>query len=594
MFAKLFSQLSERAFDKIGHYNPQLLREWQGRLRWRNLLLTVVLSVFVQGLLLVQRLTQLPTKGAIDSAYCILKASQNVDVTKGQNFYNCQLGANDYPLINWPFLWADVFRDLSYCLVWVAIVGGVYLLAADLAKEARRGTLNFLRMSPQSGRQILVGKLLGVPVLMYLGIGAMLPLHLMTGLMSSYSLVRVLTFYGLLGAIALCFYTATLWFTLLTKGLRGLQAWIVSGLSFGLLLFGWNLKHEEFATDWFRLFNPLHILADWNVKGLDSRSIWPFDQGESLNRFRDLRWFSVPVGEHSHWFALFALANALVLGLWFWTVLQRKFKTPAKTALGKQQSYGLTLCLSLIMMGFNIQKIASARKPSSLPDHDFVSYSIAMAIWGVALMFLLLPSKQVLLDWARYRHQRPHQQSSSAKNRRSRRSLVTELLTYDESPSPLAFAVNLGIVAVIFLLGLGIYTWIIPVDIQPSNFVTWVLVAAVLISCSLTVQWIALSDLTHWRWVTLGAIAAIILGWPLALIMVGIEPYQAQTNTLWLTTAFPGRVVSRASGLSILLALATHLVIITSLSVFLTRRCQFLGQSEWKALMARGTQANPS
>lgn len=587
MFAKLFSKLSDAAFDKVGHYNPQLLREWQGRLRWRNLLLTVMLSILVQGLLLLQRLAQMPTKGAMDSTYCLL-----------QNSGGCQLGPNDYPLINWPFLWADVFRDLSYCLVWVVIVGGVFLLAADLSKEARRGTLNFLRMSPRSGRQILIGKLLGVPVLMYLGIGMMLPLHLTMGLISSYPLGRVLTFYGLLGAIALCFYTATLWFTLLTKGLQGLQAWLMSGLSCGLLLFGWNLRHEEFATDWFRLFNPLHILADWRVKGVGYDSTWPFDQGDDLNRFRDLRWFSIPVGEHSHWFTLFALANALILGLWFWTMLARKFKTPAKTALGKQQSYGLTLCLSLIVMGFNIQKIPTMAKVT--PSHDFVNYSVAMAIWGVILIFLLLPSKQVLLDWTRYRHQRPrphppttHHPTTNPPTARRRQGLITELLTHDESPSPLAFAANLGIVAVVFCLGIGIYTWVIPVNTDTDDFVTWVLVAAVLITCSLAVQWIALSNFIHWRWISVGAIAAIIFGWPLALSMAGLEPYHTGLNFLWLTTAFPDIVLSKVSSLQILVAITAHLAVISSLSLILIRRCQHLGQSEWKALMTPPLPTQP-
>ena len=47
------------------------------------------------------------------------------------------------------------------------LVMGTYLLIADLSREERRGTLNFIRMSPESAKNILLGKLLGVPILVY-------------------------------------------------------------------------------------------------------------------------------------------------------------------------------------------------------------------------------------------------------------------------------------------------------------------------------------------------------------------------------------------------------------------------------------------
>ncbi|RQH23304.1 hypothetical protein D5R40_27115 [Okeania hirsuta] len=52
----------------------------------------------------------------------------------------------------------------------VILIGGVYMLVADLAKEKRLGTLNFIRLSPQSIQKILLGKLLGVPILIYLAL----------------------------------------------------------------------------------------------------------------------------------------------------------------------------------------------------------------------------------------------------------------------------------------------------------------------------------------------------------------------------------------------------------------------------------------
>jgi ABC-type transport system involved in cytochrome c biogenesis permease component len=58
------------------------------------------------------------------------------------------------------------------------LVAGVYALASNFKQEKKRGTLNFLRLSPQKARSIIVGKLLGVPVLVYLGVLCAVPLQM--------------------------------------------------------------------------------------------------------------------------------------------------------------------------------------------------------------------------------------------------------------------------------------------------------------------------------------------------------------------------------------------------------------------------------
>ncbi|MEL6938182.1 MAG: hypothetical protein AAFO84_03210 [Cyanobacteria bacterium J06598_1] len=573
MPTKLISRLSYLAFDKVGHYNPQLLREWQGRLRGRNLLLTGLLSFMIQGVILLRYLSQLPSETSLRSQYCIAAASG----------YQCLRDANDQPLVNWPFVWADIFTDLSYVLVWALIVCGVYLLSADLSKEARQGTLNFLRMSPLSGRRILFGKLLGVPVLLYLGIGAMLPLHLAMGMMSGYPLWQLMVFYGLLGAIALCFYAAALWFTLLTKGLQGFGTWLITGISLGLVTLAWNFEYLSMASDWFHFFNPLHVLASRKIQGLGETTIHALNQQDKFREYQKLGWFFLPIGEHISGFAALAFANALILGSWFWAVLERKFQRPMSTALSKRQSYGLTACLSLIILGFNLQRISPSGR--WLGSETFWSYSISMLIWSILLMFLLLPAKQSVLDWARYRHQgakQPNRQHLQTAPYRQR-GLVAGLLYHDDSPSVLAYAVNLAIMAGILLL--GILGRIASGTELPGGgiLLDWLLVAALLMTSSLLIQQIALSNWVHWRWIALGAIAAITIGWPFLLAISGIDYYDSSFEFLWLTTAVPQS--AEATGLEILGAIAIYLTLISTLSLWLTRRCQRLGQSEWKDMI---------
>ncbi|NJK76806.1 MAG: ABC transporter permease [Microcoleus sp. SU_5_6] len=67
-------------------------------------------------------------------------------------------------------------------LPYVVFSLGSYFIVSDLAEEQKRGTLNFIRLSPRPAWQILLGKLLGIPVLLYLSIAFAIPLHCFAGL----------------------------------------------------------------------------------------------------------------------------------------------------------------------------------------------------------------------------------------------------------------------------------------------------------------------------------------------------------------------------------------------------------------------------
>uniref|UniRef100_A0ACD5H1H9 Uncharacterized protein n=1 Tax=Desertifilum tharense IPPAS B-1220 TaxID=1781255 RepID=A0ACD5H1H9_9CYAN len=67
-------------------------------------------------------------------------------------------------IVDWSLWGTDVFLGASI-LGAIALSGiGAYWLIDDLGKEERRGTLNFIRLSPQSAQSIFLGKLLGVPL----------------------------------------------------------------------------------------------------------------------------------------------------------------------------------------------------------------------------------------------------------------------------------------------------------------------------------------------------------------------------------------------------------------------------------------------
>lgn len=60
--------------DQIGDWNPQLLRELKGRLKPRNVIIAVVVSLVAQFLLFVSFVNQLNSI-YIDSQYCCLRVN---------------------------------------------------------------------------------------------------------------------------------------------------------------------------------------------------------------------------------------------------------------------------------------------------------------------------------------------------------------------------------------------------------------------------------------------------------------------------------------------------------------------------------------
>ena len=113
---------------------------------------------------------------------------------------------------------------------------GSYLLLSNLDKEQRRGTLNFIRLSPRSATNILGGQLMGAPILVYLAIALALPLQLKAGLGAGLGMPELVGFFGLVGIIGLTTYSIALLFGLISFGLGGFQAWLASGLIFGLAI----------------------------------------------------------------------------------------------------------------------------------------------------------------------------------------------------------------------------------------------------------------------------------------------------------------------------------------------------------------------
>jgi hypothetical protein len=130
----------ERLLDSIGDWNPQLMRELKCRLNLPNIAIATVISLLAQALpwILPGRISQHDTT-------------------------------------QW---WLRVSEILNR-EIWLGLtIGGIYLLTADFDREIRRGTLDILKLTPAKSIEISIGKIIGVPILIYWAVFLALPLHL--------------------------------------------------------------------------------------------------------------------------------------------------------------------------------------------------------------------------------------------------------------------------------------------------------------------------------------------------------------------------------------------------------------------------------
>ncbi|MEO1590442.1 MAG: hypothetical protein AAFU71_04015 [Cyanobacteria bacterium J06632_22] len=381
--------------DRLGDTNPQFLRECRGRLKSRSLIAALGLSILFQML----------------------------------------LGLTAFELrIDLPFSeqCLTVCRTLTWTIPYALFTIGGYYLVNDLTQEEKRGTLNFIRLSPRPAHEILLGKLLGVPVLPFLMVASAMPLHIITGLLAGVSPTLLLSYYLLLA------FGAALIFTLaLLVGLTGSSRALLLGqqaptaIAFaGLALFA---------------FSPAFML--WNIN-----TAWYSLGAEPLFEWvdpSDFQWLYLSMTRSPLTNHLFTMGHLAVMTGLAWQMVKRQFQTPDATLVGKRLSYLAVAYVNVTVWGFFV---------STLPNMELTLASI-VALYPVnvglflVLMFGLAPSRQALIDWLRYR----------------RGSGWLDWIWSDSSPSVVAIAINYIIASGLLL------PWLLwtsrTQDVPPSSLV---------------------------------------------------------------------------------------------------------------------------
>jgi hypothetical protein len=519
--------------DRIGDWNPQLFRELKGRMKGRNMAIAIALSLLSQAIIALGMQSQLPEPKPPDAApnwgttssYC------TGGWLHGGGDRACLPDGLGYWQINWQSFWFDMAMWPSVVMLVMLVLGGVYLLISDLANEQKRGTLNFIRLTPQSSESILLGKILGVPALVYIAVSLVLPLQIGSAIAAGVPIDILVRFYLL--AVAGCglFYTMAL-----LLGFLGATA----GLGFivtGLLSFPY--------IGLFRLMFPNRDLSYW--------------------KWTELQWFSLHLGENLDLLQLFVFGNFILWTFWLWQVVNRRFRNPSTTILSKRQSYYIMPCWQVLLLG-----ITSIHKNDNFWDVIAV-YSISNLLTFIVLIAALSQQRQTLQNWARYKHIEGQHYSS-----------MREWVWGEKSPALVAIAINLAITAMIWMPGLLLQSF--------NN--KGLIIISLLASANLIFIYAAIAQLMLFlktkkniEWAVGMVLWAIALP-PILLVFLDVN---LQNSGWWLFSVFSVGVF-QADSISfsisgILLSFLGQICVMSALSWQLNRVLQKAGDSESKMLL---------
>ncbi|MEG4252314.1 hypothetical protein [Microcoleus sp. Pol10D4] len=546
--------------DKIGNWNPQLFREIKGRLNTGNMAIVSALSLGAQLLLFMYYSAQIPVPPA-NGEYTYPTYHRFCLETADSSTRKCVRDALGNFVINWREWWLEIFILLSISSVLALLVAGTYMLVSDLDKEERRGTLNFIRLSPQSAKTIFLGKILGVPILLYLATILAVPLHLYAGLAAQIPLNEILCFYIAVAASCALFYSTAMLFGLTTSWLGGFQPWLASAMVFVVFGISW-LPLTRTALDVLHFLSPLAMLRYplFLVDKTDFDSL-----AENLDK---LQWFYSPVGTN---IAMGIALSLLVCGTgiyWMWQGWQRRFPNPSATVLSKRQSYLLVICCQVIFLGFALQ--------SDPPNGgNLICLLILNLVMFLALIAALTSDRQSLYDWARYR-----KQIVPSNQKLWRRYPLLDLIWSDKSPAVVAIAIN-------FLSSVIILTpWALLEKNEINGFGGVIgCLNLILIYAAITQLFLFTKTRNQEIWAACTVGSALLLP-PLILSMLLLTPEKAPI--LWLSLTFGGFWSSSsvaASGNTILLSILSQWSVLVLLNFKLRSQLRLAGQSASKALL---------
>jgi hypothetical protein len=510
--------------DRVGNWNPQLLREIRGKLKLRNLLVAIGLSLLFQILLLLFYSQRIPN----EECYAQIRG------------FGCAA--------SWQVWWLEQFRFMTWTEPFILFFTGVYSLVADLSLEDYKGTLNFIRISPRSSINILMGKIMGVPLLAYIGIGLSIPYHLTAAIGANVPIAFLCSFYILMIGTAFLLFSAALLLALLSGWQAKFGGQVSAGaLVFSFITFIWIAP----AFMWWNIFTAWSSFSKVLVGG-------------RINPIQ-AEWWYLSITSNIWASHIFTIVNLGILSLAIWRVLERRFHNPNATLVSKGQSYVLTTYLEILMLGFCIQ--SGFAEKGAYGEFQFILL-LLIYIPNCFLFFMaiaaLTPQRQSLLDWVRF-----GALSTTEEHPTGLGYILRDLLWSDKSPAPIAIVLNLVFTQVPILIWVN--SWANPTMRDKAMVVLASFTLTILLFALIAQLVLFLKTRNPSAWVT-GIISALIFLPVLIMLSLSISP--DRHAGLWLFFGFPWLVVSNIKLSDIILAFAAQISVIIALTLQLIYQLQ--------------------
>lgn len=511
------------AIDRLTESNAQLFREFKSRLKPASITLAVAISFGGQifSLMLFGEYLSNPTSAGWK---------------------------------NWFWL---IFMCLSLVGVFALLVVGTYLLTADLSKEEEKGTLNVIRLSPESAKNILIGKMLGVPIVLYLVAILALPLHCFSGLSGGIHPLSILGFYAVLISSCIFFYSLAFLFALLPIGQGNIKAGLFSGALVLVLLITCTIIASQplpqNAFNWFVCFNP------WLFIELVSR-------GDVYTGKLSLSWYQLNFSNNALIAGFFLIVNCAVWTNIIWRGLQRRFYKPGSNLFTKAQSYFITASWQIIVLGFVANPKANASQEAYWANFSFIML-LDLALYAL-LIISLTPSRQTVLDWARYRHYYKFGRQNQ---------LWKDLVLGEKSPAVVAIGLNVllaSLILVPWVLGTSDFSFIV-------KALSGLGIAIALTSIfAIVAQFVSLAKNSKRNVWAAGSLVALAIAPP--TFAIANYANVGHVSWIWLYSVFPWVWLYSPTiePLAIISAFIIHWLGVTILSWQLQRRIKAMGASK--------------
>lgn len=278
----------------------------------------------------------------------------------------------------------EYFRIFYIWMIWaqgvVLVLWTISSCSQAISGERQHKTYDFLKTTRLTSEEILVGKLLGAPILGYFTVGCSLPISLVAGLLGGYSLSTILLTYLLMIVFALVLGLASLELSMLGEKTSGGILVLAFLLLYPMLMLGFAFMESPFP-------------------GLGAVSILPAIFG--LYGFQEWGRIGAPLffGVHVS-YTFLSLFLYCTFGAWFVLMLRRNLKKELEEVrlLSRWQALGFAAYINLLMYAFLDFSSKYKITPADMSTVAVVVNACILLLVGVTT---LTPHEQLKMWWRR-------------------------------------------------------------------------------------------------------------------------------------------------------------------------------------------------